>query len=167
MVKKDIIQIFVLFSISISLAFFYNYFSSSGIALFGQWEKSKGVVSPKAKDEIIDDSIEINDPHLMKKIVEKKDRIILDVRDKSSYDEGHIPGALSFPLYEFDDVIENLLELTTRVSLIVVYCSSIECSDSHTFAEQLNDMGFSNVRVYAGGYREWQEMRYEIENNEN
>ena len=124
MVKKEITRIFILLFISTFLAFFYNYFSPSGIALFGQWEKSIGVVSPNAKDKIIDNSIEINEPQLMKKIVEKKDRIILDVRDTSSYDEGHIPGALSFPLYEFDDIIENLLKLTTRVSPIVVYCSS-------------------------------------------
>ncbi len=167
MIKNDYAPIFFLLAISVFLAFFYNYLSPSGIALFGQWEKSKGVVSPNAKNEVIDNSIEISDPDLMKKIVEKKDNIILDVRNKDSYDEGHIPGALSFPLHEFDNVIEKLLELTTPVSSLVVYCSSIECSDSHTFAQQLNDMGFSNFKVYAGGYREWEEMGYEIENNEN
>ena len=167
MIKNEVFQIFFLLAISVFLAFFYNYFSPSGIALFGQWEKSKGVVSPNAKNEVIDNSIEINDPNLMKRIVEKKGEIILDVRNKDSYDEGHVPSALSFPLFEFDDVIEKLLELTVPVSPIVVYCSSIECSDSHTFAQRLNDMGFSNVKVYAGGYREWEEMGYEIENNEN
>lgn len=34
--------------------------------------------------------------------------IILDIREKEEYEQGHIPGALSFPLSEFPAVLDDL-----------------------------------------------------------
>ncbi|MBU1342489.1 MAG: rhodanese-like domain-containing protein [Proteobacteria bacterium] len=147
-------------------ALFYNQFSPFGIALFGQWETSKGVVFSISKTDSVDASIEINDPEIIKRIVQKKERIVLDVRPREIYNQGHLPFAVSFPLMEFDETIEQLLSSINRKSAILVYCSSIECTDSHTFAMRLKNLKYDNVKVFSGGFRQWEEKGYEIQKNE-
>jgi len=145
---------------------FFKHFSPFGIALFGQWETSKGVVSAISKKETITPSIEINNPDEVLRLIQTKERMILDVRQKDSFDQGHLPGALSFPLDEFDENVEDLFAAAQSDSAILVYCSSIECTDSHTFADHLIMPGYTDVKVFSGGFRQWQEMEYKIEKNE-
>ena len=106
------------------------------------------------------------DNEIIRRIIQEKKRIVLDVRPLEFYEEGHLPGALPFPLMEFDTVIGKLLEMTDQQSPILIYCSGFECMDSHNFATNLENMRFTNVKVYPGGFRQWQEMGYDIEKNE-
>lgn len=166
MTSKEIKGTFFLVFFAVTTAFFYNYFSVAGIALFGQWQTSSGVVNAISKADSPDVSIEINNPETIWQIIQKKERMILDVRPLEFYEEGHLPGALSFQLIEFDNVIGRLFEMTDQHSPLLIYCSGFECMDSHNFATNLKDMGFADVRVYPGGFRQWQEMGYNIEKNE-
>ncbi|MCD4722660.1 MAG: rhodanese-like domain-containing protein [Desulfobacula sp.] len=166
MTPKDIKGIFLLFVFALTTAFFYNWFSPFGIALLGQWETSKGVVTAISKTDSVTASIEINNPMIIKQIVQKKEKIILDVRPREIYDQGHLPYALSFPLMDFDDSVGQLLSSINRQSAILVYCSSFECTDSHMVAQRLKNLRFIDVKVFSGGFRQWQEMGYEIEKNE-
>ena len=140
-----------------------NHFSPSGIALLGQWDKSKGVVTPKSKQEIIHGEIEINNPLRVLQLLKNKEVVLLDVRPTHIYDQGHLPGALSFPLVNFEENLEQLQTTFKRDTAILVYCSGIECSDSHGFASKLVALKFTQVQVYSGGFSEWQEMGFEIE----
>ncbi|HGY10892.1 MAG TPA: rhodanese-like domain-containing protein [Desulfobacterales bacterium] len=166
MILKEIKGSFFLVFVAVTMGFFYNYFSSSGIALFGQWETSNGVVNAISKAGSVNVSIEINNPEIVRQIIQKKERIILDVRPREVYEEGHLPGALSFPWMEFDRVIDKLLEITDRQSPILVYCSGFECMDSHHFATNLKNMRFTDIKVYPGGFRQWQEVGYAMVKNE-
>jgi len=166
MTRNDLKGIFFLFFFSLIIAFSYNHFSVSGIALSGQWEPSKGVVSARPKADDVNDAIQINDPEIIKQIVQDKKRIILDVRPGEIYNQGHLPGALSFPLMEFDQKIIQILDSINRQSALLIYCSSVECTDSHTFAQRLTNLGYDNVKVFSGGFRQWQEKGYEIKKNE-
>lgn len=163
MARKDVKGIFVLFVIALISAFLYNHLSPSGIALLGQWEPSQGVVTANSKIDSVNASIEINAIKTIEKIVQEQKSIIIDVRSRDTYDEGHLPNALSFPLVEFDERVSDILRIIKRESPVLVYCSSIECSDSHTFAERLILLKYANVNVFSGGFRQWQEMGYEIE----
>ncbi|MCP3873692.1 MAG: rhodanese-like domain-containing protein [Desulfobacteraceae bacterium] len=166
MVKNDLKGCFILIAVAVISAFLFNQFSPFGIAVFGQWETSKGVVSAGSKTQSLNASIEINHPDIIKQIVEKKQRIILDVRPTETYNQGHLPGALSFPLMDFDQMVEQLLTSIKKASPILVYCSSVECTDSHTFAERLKNMKYENVKVFSGGFRQWEEKGFNIEKNE-
>ena len=166
MTQKDIKGLLFLLFSAVIIALPFNWFSPFGIALMGQWETSKGVVTAISKTDSVSASIEINNPVMIKQIVQKKEKIILDVRHRESYNQGHLPSALSFPLIEFDDGIGQLLSSINRQSALLVYCSSFECTDSHTFADRLKNLGFIDVKVFSGGFRQWQEMGYEIEKNE-
>jgi len=166
MILKDLKGIVFLLSFSLLTAFSYNYFSVSGLSLVGQWEPSKGVVSARSKTGDINADIQINTCEIIKQIVQDKTRIILDVRPREIYNQGHLPGALSFPLIEFDQNIMQFLDSVNRQSSLLVYCSSIECTDSHTIAQRLKDLRYDDIKVFSGGFRQWQEKGYEIEKNE-
>ena len=166
MTRKDLKGIFFLLFFSVMIAFSYNHFSVSGLALSGQWETSKGVVSALSKTDDIKADIQINTPEIVKQIIQDKKRIVLDVRPREAYNQGHLPGALSFPLIEFDEKIFQILDsIDTQVPLLI-YCSSIECTDSHTVAQRLTLMGYDNIKVFSGGFRQWQEKGYEINKND-
>jgi len=166
MTRKDLTGIFFLFFFSLVMAFLYNHFSASGLALYGQWKTSKGVVSALSKTGDINPDIQINNPELIKQIVQDKTRIVLDVRPREVYNQGHLPGALSFPLIEFDQQVFQMLDSINKQEPLLVYCSSIECTDSHTVAQRLTNLGYVNVMVFSGGFRQWQEKGYEIKKND-
>ena len=67
---------------------------------------------------------------------------------------------------EFDQKIIQILDSINRQSALLIYCSSVECTDSHTFAQRLTNLGYDNVKVFSGGFRQWQEKGYEIKKNE-
>ena len=46
--------------------------------------------------------------------------VVVDVRDTTSYETGHIPGARSIPLPDIEREINNLKKITKP---IVVYCA--------------------------------------------
>jgi len=166
MIQKDLKGMVILFVFSAITAFSYNFISPFGIALVGQWESSKGTVTAISKKDSVDNSLEINNPELVRQIIRNKERIVLDVRPREIYDQGHLPSALSYPLMDFDEIIGRILGSLKRESAILVYCSSVECTDSHTFAERLKKLRYNNIKVFSGGYRQWQEKGFEIEKNE-
>lgn len=166
MVHKDIKGTFLLLFFALITAFSYNHLSPFGIALFGQWETSKGVVLAISKTDSVNAEIQINNPELIRRIVQKKERIILDVRPREIYDQGHLPSALSFPLMDFDQNLGQILGSINRQSAVLVYCSSFECTDSHTIAMRLINLRYNNVKIFSGGFRQWQEKGYKIEKNE-
>jgi rhodanese-related sulfurtransferase len=166
MIKTEKFGILTLLAIAALISFGVNAFSPSGIALTGQWDKSKGVVTAKSKQDTVHSEFELNDPRKVRQMIKDKTVVLLDVRSKDEYDQGHLPGAFSFPLTVFDEILDRLLNLVKKDSVILVYCSGVECTDSHSFAAQLQAMRFMNVQVYAGGFRQWQEMGFEISKNE-
>jgi rhodanese-related sulfurtransferase len=89
---------------------------------------------------------------------------VFDVRRPDIYDLGHIPGALNFPLDDFEEDEKALLSKIkiTPEDEIIVYCAGVTCQDSHTFATRLVEMGFTHVAVYAGGFAEWEEMGFDV-----
>lgn len=163
---KDIQGVLGLLAAACCLAFAGNFFSTSGIALVGQWDTSFGVVTAMGKQDTVSREIEINNPLKVRQMVQAGNVPILDVRPRDIYDYGHLPGALSFPLAEFDESLKRLASRFKKNAYLLVYCSGFDCSDSHTFASRLISLGYTRVQVYAGGFGEWEEMGFEIEKNE-
>ena len=86
---------------------------------------------------------------------EESDYIIVDAREQSEYDEGHIKGAIVIPYTEIEQKAEELLPNKTQ--LILVYCRSGR--RSKIAAQSLANMGYKNVKEF-GRIIDWQ---YEIE----
>lgn len=80
--------------------------------------------------------------------------VILDVREQSEFNEGHIPGALLIPYTQIEQQAEE--KLPDKDALILVYCRSGR--RSKIAAQSLADLGYTNVKEF-GGIIDWQ---YEI-----
>ena len=89
--------------------------------------------------------------HLKRMTEEGEPFILLDVRSKEDYAKEHIKGARSLPLEE----LERVKQLFKPADNIIVYCDSFVCSASSSAAKMLSGMGFTNVRDFKGGLREW------------
>lgn len=90
--------------------------------------------------------------------VKSKAGLVLDGRSKGAYSSGHVPGALSFPSEYFEGaylLFKGQLE-ANRNQAIAVYCSESECDSSRLIQRMLTALGFGNVTVFSGGWREWQ-----------
>lgn len=86
---------------------------------------------------------------------EESDYIIVDAREQSEYDEGHIKGAIVIPYTSIEN--EAAEKLPDKDQLILVYCRSGR--RSKIAAQSLANMGYTNVKEF-GGIIDWQ---YEIE----
>ena len=94
----------------------------------------------------------------MHQIVTDHSALILDARPRSLFQAGHLPSAESLPRDDFKrwyQVLENQLD-SHRDKAIVVYCSSHDCPDSQLVAEALRKLGYKNLRVFRGGWKEWE-----------
>ena len=76
--------------------------------------------------------------------------IILDVRTREEYDQGHIPGAIVISHEEIAEKAEDVL--TDKDQLILVYCRSGR--RSKIAAEALVELGYTNIREF-GGISDW------------
>lgn len=85
----------------------------------------------------------------------RDDGILIDTRDTvRRYDVGHIPGAINLPAKQFDELAPRLLP-ADKNKLILFYCDGIECKLSHMAADDAEDLGYTNIRVYAEGFPDW------------
>ena len=86
-----------------------------------------------------------------KQIMDSEDGyIILDVRTREEYDQGHIPGATQISHEEIAEKAEEVL--TDKDQLILVYCRSGR--RSKIAAEALVELGYTNIKEF-GGILDW------------
>src|SRR5215813_2930292 len=77
--------------------------------------------------------------------------VLLDVREKEEWDEGHLPGAIFLPRGFLEVKVEKTV--TDKDTPIIVYCAG--GVRSALAAKSLQDLGYQNVVSMAGGYGEW------------
>jgi rhodanese-related sulfurtransferase len=77
--------------------------------------------------------------------------VIIDVRDKDEWDEGHIPGAIHMSRGTVELDMEEKLPDTN--AMIICHCGG--GGRSALTAESLQKMGYKNVRSMAGGFKAW------------
>ncbi|HTS18953.1 MAG TPA: rhodanese-like domain-containing protein [Verrucomicrobiae bacterium] len=79
----------------------------------------------------------------------------LDARATSDYKAGHIAGALSLPIDEFDDYYPQIQSVLTTDSVIVCYCDGLDCDLSHRLVDRLRELHYRNVRLLVNGWTTW------------
>lgn len=75
----------------------------------------------------------------------------IDVREQDEFRAGHVPGALGIGRGILEYHIADVAADADRE--IVLYCRG--GNRSALAADSLQDMGYTNVRSMAGGFREW------------
>jgi len=94
----------------------------------------------------------------LRTIIKTKSAVIIDARSPMQYDFGHIPGAINIPLGS-DELAALIEQHDLREKPLITYCSSEHCPMAEELMGDLIAQGCKNVRLYAGGWQEW-----EIEN---
>jgi rhodanese-related sulfurtransferase len=77
--------------------------------------------------------------------------VVIDVRDKDEWNEGHIPGATHMSRGTIELDIEE--KVSDPNAMIICHCGG--GGRSALAAETLQKMGYKNVRSMAGGLRAW------------
>jgi rhodanese-related sulfurtransferase len=161
--RRTIKEIIVLLGASVLLALIINFISPKGIAVVGQWDTAKGIVTANTKDTSDPAFSEIQQVEAAKKIFDNGGVLFVDARSKQSYEEGHIPGAVSLPVARFDEQIESFLNHYLPDQPIVTYCSGRTCEDSHYLARMLAAIGYSDIRIFIDGFPAWEAEGYPVE----
>jgi phage shock protein E len=80
-----------------------------------------------------------------------REAMIVDVRDRDEWDEGHIPGAIHLSRGTIELDIEE--KVPDPNAMIICHCGG--GGRSALAAESLQKMGYKNVRSMAGGFKAW------------
>ena len=86
--------------------------------------------------------------------------VVLEALDQKYYDSGHIPTARMLPPAEIDRVGSIVAD---KDQVIVLYCASATCQNSHQAATHLAKQGYRNIAVYPGGKADWVEAGLRLE----
>ena len=162
-ILKTFKEIIILLSASLILALVVNTFSPRGIALVGQWDTAKGSITASSAEGEAGQLQEIDSVAWAKDIFDKGDVLFVDARSQNDYENGHIAGAISLPLGQFEKRIGFFLNRYPLEQPIVTYCSGRTCEDSHDLARFLSDVGFTNVRIFIDGFPAWEAEGYPVE----
>ncbi len=85
----------------------------------------------------------------------------VDARETQDFAKGHIPGAMNITVDGYKAGKQKLS--VPKGSLVVVYCSGGDCELSHDLAKLLAKAGFKKLRIYSGGFKEWDDLGQPVE----
>jgi rhodanese-related sulfurtransferase len=87
--------------------------------------------------------------------------VLIEALPEEEYRKGHLPGAICVPP---DQVVHLVPELCPdRSAEVVVYGGDQESLAAPQAARELAALGYTNVRVYRGGKKDWIEHDQPIE----
>jgi rhodanese-related sulfurtransferase len=89
--------------------------------------------------------------------------IFVDARSAEEFAAGHIPGALLLPKEDFEEALSSWTTLIPFDTLLVTYCGGGSCETSRDVAELLKEEGYTQVKVFWGGWEKWREAGYPAE----
>lgn len=87
--------------------------------------------------------------------------LILDVREVSEFQQGHLPHAINVPRGVLEFKVGNHPQLLDTELPILIYCKN--GGRSTLAAHTLQQMGFSQVEMLIGGFDNWKGQVHQIE----
>jgi adenylyltransferase/sulfurtransferase len=85
--------------------------------------------------------------------------VLVDVRERDEWEQGHIPGAVHIPRGFLESRVEQAVPNRSRP--LVVYCAS--GNRSVFAAKTLEELGYESVVSLAGGISDWQRSGFPVE----
>lgn len=105
---------------------------------------------------IPDGFLSVGDLEVFKEAMDAGGAYVIDVREVSEYEAGHIPGAVNIPIRELTSNLESIPMDTA----VFVYCASGYRAAMATAA--LHMLGYTNVKAYGPSYKAWSAAGEEI-----
>ena len=92
-------------------------------------------------------------------LINRKDAVMLDVREQAEFSSGHAPNAKNVPLGQLDKRLGDIEKFKSRP--VVVTCQT--GSRSHAAPSALKKAGSGDVVVLSGGFGAWQQANLPVE----
>ncbi len=93
--------------------------------------------------------------------------LFVDGRIPEEFQQGHIKGAMNIDYKIFKDKTaeekQTEMKNINKEQLMVSYCGSDSCEISIDNAYELAKAGYNDVKIYLGGYKEWNKLGYPTE----
>lgn len=172
--KKTLKELIIIFIISLTVGLIVNAVGPKGIALvrddsqrFVIDSTSGASVNQRGKLDKQGFYQPVNIPvETAKKLFDEK-TVFIDGREPNEFQLGHIQGALNIPYKDFKEKNveekQQVLKDLKKDQLIVSYCGSDSCEISIDNAYEMAKAGYSDVKIYLGGFKEWNAMGYPIQ----
>jgi rhodanese-related sulfurtransferase len=149
--RQALIEALLLIVAAIILGVAYSFVTNQGF-----FAKTQSVHS------VTDANIEMIPLAMAKDFFESNNVLFIDSRHEFDYQAGHIRGAVNVALKMFDTHLTRLNKIS-KDKLLIVYCDGAECNSSIELAVKLMESGFTNVKVFFGGWQEWSSAKLPIE----
>lgn len=167
LLKKLLIST-VIVVLSMATGLLFNVVNPNGIKVFGGSTVGKAVsltTGDHADAEVPedDDAVEYISLEDAKVYFDKGDALFVDARSRKTYASRHIQGAVSLPAASFDKRFDEFSNDVDKEATLVVYCQSSTCPKSDVVAEKLEVIGYTAIKIFAGGWVEWVEAGYPVE----
>jgi rhodanese-related sulfurtransferase len=89
--------------------------------------------------------------------------LLVDARDPQIYADEHLPGAISLPLGEVEQLLPEFMARIPLNKPLILYCNGFGCPDSFDLGLRLIAAGYKRVQVYEGGFPEWRDRGRPLE----
>ncbi len=91
--------------------------------------------------------------------------LFMDARAPKYYAEGHIPGAVNYQLFDFAERT-RIRASVEAFDELVVYGDNPGSYEARGLTKRLMEIGYSDVRLFAGGLDEWKAAGLPVEKGE-
>jgi rhodanese-related sulfurtransferase len=103
----------------------------------------------------------IGKDELKAKIDRRDPFVLIETLAPEHFEHAHLPRAVNAPPERIEELAPSLAP--DKNAEIVTYCASEQCHASADAAQKLIAQGYTNVRHYAGGKKDWIAAGFPIE----
>ena len=89
--------------------------------------------------------------------------LCIDARSPAEFEKGHVRGAISLPLGDFDQALSKNLEVFLQNKPIVIYCGGERCDLSRLLARKLAAIGLDEIAIFSAGWNGWKTAGLPVE----
>ena len=104
---------------------------------------------------------EIGREELRQKVESGDAFVLVDALPPIAFAASRLPGAINIPPESVDGLADR--RIPDLDSEVVVYCANPVCESSGEVAVRLLELGYRNVRHYAGGKEDWRDAGLPLE----
>jgi rhodanese-related sulfurtransferase len=147
--KRSLLQSIGIIIISGALGIAVNAFRAEGIPLMERWQE-------KVLNEQLTGGLPAVSLKQVKEAHKSGNALFVDARDPEFFEQGHIPGAVSLPVRDFESVFPKLEEKLRAAPRVITYCDGASCEMSVELTEKLLFAGLEYIEIFTGGIQQWQ-----------